>query len=113
MQDKAQKVIEEFTQLENDLADPAVYTDQTKATKLSQKRKALEPKVELAREYIKYSTQKSDAESLLASESDAEMLDMAKTDLEEAKKRLPNLEEELKLALIPVDPNDEKNSLQY
>ncbi len=108
---KAQKLITEFQDLEKQLSDPEVYSDIEKSTKLGQQRKALEPKVEVATRYLKYQQQKSDAEEILKSEKDPEMIEMAKIELDEAKEQLPIVEEELKVALIPTDPNDDKPAI--
>lgn len=111
MIDKAQQVLKDFDDIEKQLADPEVFSDQKNYVALSQKRKAFEPKVEAAQRYIKYWQQKQEAEALLASEKDLEMLELAKLELEEARAALPEAEEVLKVALIPRDPNDEKNCI--
>ncbi len=111
MEEKAQKVIAEFEDLEKQLADPDVFSDIEKATKLGQQRKALEPKVEIAQKYLKFAQQKSDAEEILKAEKDDELLEMAKVELDEAKEHLPIVEEELKVALIPTDPNDDRPAI--
>ncbi|NCP67910.1 peptide chain release factor 1 [bacterium] len=111
MIDKARLVLKDFAALEASLADPEVFSDQKNYVALSQKRKVFEPKVAAAKTYLKFWTQKQDAESLLASEKDPEMLEMAKMELDEAKVALPDSEEALKVALIPRDPNDDKNCI--
>ena len=111
MIEKAEKIVAEFNSLESDLADPAIFGDAEKLKNLSQKRKSLEPTFELAKKYIHFWTQKEDAEQLLKSEKDSEMLILLKSELESAKSALPDLESELKLKLIPKDPNDEKNAI--
>lgn len=111
MEDKARAVIQEFEEIEQELGNPDVYNDHEKAKKLSQQRKALESKVETARVFLKLSKQKTDAEELLTSENDEELREMAKTELEEAKKLLPEAEEALLIALVPTDPNDNKNAI--
>jgi peptide chain release factor 1 len=111
MEDKAKKVIAEFQEIERQLADPDVYSDQKKFIELSQKRKHLEPKAELAKEFVKFATQKKDAEEMIKSETDSELIEMAKTELEEAKKMLPELEEKLKVALIPRDTKDDASAI--
>ena len=111
MIDKAKKVIADFENLEQQLQDPAVFGDQAKFIELNQKRKSFESKTELAKKYVKLHTQKEDAEEILKSEKDPEMLELAKVELEEAKEKLPETEEALKVALIPRDPNDEKNCI--
>lgn len=111
MDKKAQKVLDELKVIDEQLADPSVYSDQKKFVKLSQQRKALELKVETAEVFLKYLNQKNESEELLKGEKDEEMVEMLKAELEEAKNHLPNAEEALKVALIPVDPNDERNAI--
>ncbi len=111
MQDKANQLIKEFEQLEKELSDPDVYNDQAKAAKLSQKRKSLEHKVELARTYIKLHKTKIGNEELLKTEKDPEMIELAKEELDQVKKEIPEVEEALRVALIPTDPNDERNAI--
>lgn len=111
MIDKAQTVLADFKAIEDALEDPAVFSDQKKYVALSQKRKSFEPKVAAAKAYIKFWQQKEDGEGLLGSEKDPEMLEMAKMELDEAKAGLPAAEEALKTALIPRDPNDDKNCI--
>ncbi len=111
MNKKAQKVLDEFQNIDDQLTDPSVYSDQKKFVSLSQQRKALEPKVEAAKVFLQYWNQKTESEELLKSEKDEEMVIMLKGELEEAKTNLPEAEEALKVALIPVDPNDKKNTI--
>ncbi len=111
MEDKAQKVIAEFEEVEQQLANPDVYSDQKKFVELSQKRKHLESKVELAQAFVTFAQQKKDAEDMIKTETEAELIEMAKAELEEAKKMLPELEEKLKVALIPRDPKDDASAI--
>lgn len=111
MREKAKAVVQEFEKLEAELQDPAVFSDQKRFVELSQKRKAFEHKAELSKKYIQLCTQKDDAETILKEEKDAEMLELAKMELDEAKSALPDLEEALKIALIPKNPSDEKNAI--
>ena len=78
---------------------------------LSQKRKAWEKKAELAGLYVKLMHQKDEAEAMLKTEKDPEMQELAKMELDEAKNEIPEVEEALKVALIPKDPNDDKNCI--
>jgi peptide chain release factor 1 len=111
MQSKAQNIINEFERIEAALQDPAVFSDNAKFVKLSQQRKSLEKKKTVAQEYLGFCHQKAEAEEILKSEKDPEIIEMAKAELENAKSELPSAEEALKIALIPVDPNDEKNCI--
>lgn len=111
MLSKAQALISEFQDIEKQLSDPGVFSDHERAMKLGQKRKALEPKVEIAQKYVRYTLQKKEAEQMLETEKDPEMLELAKIELSEARHHLPEVEEALKVALVPVDPRDEKNCI--
>ncbi len=111
MQDKAQAVVAEWKEIEAQLADPSVYSDQERVISLGQQRKALEPKYVLAEGYLKAWAGKVDAEEILTQEKDEEMRELAKMELEEAKGQLPKLAEELKVALIPTDPIDDNNAI--
>ncbi|GAL79470.1 peptide chain release factor 1 [Algibacter lectus] len=62
-------------------------------------------------EYIEFTNNLAEAEEIIADGSDAEMVDMAKMQLEEAKVGIPKLEEEIKVLLIPKDPEDSKNAV--
>ncbi len=111
MEPQAQKIVKEFKALEAELSDPDVYKDPAKAGILAQKRKALEPKVLLAREFLRLVKQKNEADHLLKTERDKELLELAKADLEEARNKLPELEKLLLVALIPTNPSDERNAI--
>ncbi|CAG0906718.1 unnamed protein product [Darwinula stevensoni] len=63
----------------------------------------------LFQEYKKADAQKKEAEELLATESDPDMIALAKEQLAAAQQDLPRIEEDLKVALIPKDPNDDKD----
>jgi peptide chain release factor 1 len=75
-------------------------------TELSKEQSNLTPLVEKAKEYKETLAQIEEAKELL---SDAEMSDMAKEELKELEPRVPELEEEIKLLMLPKDPNDERN----
>lgn len=111
MQDKAQQTVDEFEALEKQMSDPDIYSDPNKFKQVGQKRKALEPKYLLAQKYLKLYNTKTGNEELLKTEKDPELIEMAKEELDDVKKELPLVEEELKVALIPKDPNDDLNCI--
>ncbi|NJP03851.1 peptide chain release factor 1 [Candidatus Gracilibacteria bacterium] len=111
MKQKALKVIEEFQAIEKALSDPATFSDQKKVRELGQKRKAFEEKYTLSKQFVTLLAQKEEAEEILYTEKDPEMLELAKSELEEAKDELPAVEKKLKVALIPQDPNDDRNAI--
>jgi len=111
MQKKIQQIIKDYNGLEQELQNPDIYNDQKKFISVSQKKKNFEKKFELASNLLKFYNQKKEAEEILKIEKDPEICELAKNELEESKKEIPQLEEKLKLELIPKDPNDEKNSI--
>ncbi|MCF7846680.1 MAG: peptide chain release factor 1 [Candidatus Gracilibacteria bacterium] len=108
MEEKAQKILADFEALDAELADPEVFSDPEKAKNLAQKRKALLPKYELAQQFLNLTQQLADAEEMM---NEPEMRELAKSEYDAAKKELPEIEERLKLALIPRDPNDDRNCI--
>ncbi len=111
MEDKAKKLITEFESLERELQDPNIYSDQEKMVSLAQKRKVLEKKVEWCKKFLKLKKEKKENEKIIETESDKDLIELAREELDTIKKELPKVEEELKKALIPTDPNDEKNAI--
>ncbi len=76
---------------------------------VNQKKKSLEKTVELYREYKLLYANYDEAKALVSNEKDPEMLELMKSEIADAELRIPVLEEELKIALLPKDPSDEKN----
>ena len=102
-------LITEYESLEAELADPTIYSDLKRLKTVNQKKKSLEKTVTLYKEYKNLFSNYEEAKSLLAEEKDAEMIEMLKGEIALAEEKIPKLEEDLKLALLPKDPNDEKN----
>ena len=102
-------IITEYEALESELADPSIYSDLKRLKATNQKKKSLEKTVELYREYKILYANYEEAKTLVTNEKDPEMLEMMKLEITEAESRIPELEEALKIALLPTDPNDEKN----
>lgn len=108
MIDKLEAVEQRFERLTADLANPAVISDPTRLQKVSRERAALEKVVETFRAYKRLLADLSGNEELLES-ADAEMRALAREELPALKERRGQLEEELKLLLLPKDPMDEKD----
>ncbi len=106
---KLTSIEEKYIQLEKRLSDPEVYSDMAVYTKLSKEYKNLTPLVEKFREYKNAESEIADAEEVLNTESDPEMRLMAEEMRSEAKAAVERITDELKLLLIPKDPNDDKN----
>ena len=102
-------LIEEHKNLETQLSDPSVYSDQKKMKDLIIKKKNLDSVVELYIKYKKINSDLTDAKDLLKTESDEEMKDMLKMEIHELEDQIPSLEEKIQLELLPKDPADSKN----
>ena len=109
MFDKLDDILMRLEEVLNQLSEPDVAADAAKFQKLMKEQAELQP---IADAYKDYKTQKQTIEEslmLLEEESDEEMREMLKEELSDAKKRVEELEQELKVLLLPKDPNDVKN----
>ena len=93
------------------ITDPSVIQDMKRYVRLTKEYKDLEKLTSVTRHYRSLLGNIDEAREVLASESDPELRDMAKEELDEATGALPALEEEIKLLLIPADPEDAKNAI--
>ena len=106
MLDKLKPFVEKYNEINEKLASPEIASNVKEMTKLSREAKSLEPLVEKAKEYEELVTTIEEAKSML---DDPEMAELAKEELKEAEEKLPALEEEIKILMLPKDPNDDKN----
>ena len=102
-------LITDYETYETELSDPTIYSDLKRLKTVNQKKKSLEKTVELYREYKLLYANYDEAKALVSNEKDPEMLELMKSEIADAELRIPVLEEELKIALLPKDPSDEKN----
>jgi peptide chain release factor 1 len=102
---KLDAIEQRFEELTHLLSDPAVASSGERFRKVSKERASLEPTVNALRDYRKLVKDLADNEALLA---DAELREMAKEELAQLRPRLEPAEEQLKMFLVPKDPNDEK-----
>ena len=109
MLDKLNIVKQRFDEVSDLIIQPDVITDQKRYIKLNKEYKDLRGLIEKRDYYIELKNNINEAEEIIADGSDSEMVEMAKMQLEEAREALPSLEEEIKLLLIPKDPEDAKN----
>jgi peptide chain release factor 1 len=93
----------------NELNSPDVVNDQTRFKKIMKEQNDLAPIVEAYKAYKQAKQDIEDSLALLDSESDEEMRELAKEELNDAKARVEELEEQLKILLLPKDPNDDKD----
>ena len=106
MVDKLKAIAQRLAQVEESLADPAVYSDREALTKLSREQKELTPVVEVYRALVECDDTIAQATEML---SDSELRELAQEELQEAKARREELLEEVKILLLPRDPNDNNN----
>ena len=109
MFDKLDDLLRRYEEMMNELHEPDVVNNQERFRKLMKEQSDLAPLVEAYTEYKKCKQDIEDSLAMLESESDEEMREMLKEELSEAKKRVEELEQELKILLLPKDPNDDKN----
>jgi len=109
MFDRLDSIRIRYEELEAEMNNPFVVEDQTKFRKLMKEHSDLTPIVEAYRGYRSAKQDIEDSLMLLEEESDEEMRDLAKEELADARKRVEELEQEIKILLLPKDPNDDKN----
>ena len=109
MFDKLDDMLIHYEELMRMLGDPDVTQDTKRFTKLMKEQAELAPIVEAYKQYKQAKQDVEDSLAMLEEENDEEMREMAKEELSDAKKRIEELEHELKILLLPKDPNDDKN----
>ena len=98
-----------YTVIEEQLADPTVFSDQERFTALMKDYKALSPIIEKYREYKKAEQANEEARIMLDEPLDADMKELVSAELKETRQSMDSLAEELKILLLPRDENDSKN----
>ena len=109
MFDKLEDLLIRFDELLNMLNDPSVIGDPQRFQKLMKEQSSLQPIVDTYKEYKNCRQTIEESLSMLEEESDEEMRDMLKEELADARRRIEELEQKLKILLLPKDPNDDKN----
>jgi peptide chain release factor 1 len=100
-----------FVEVGELLTQPDILSDMERYVKLNKEYKDLQPIIESYERYKLALTNITSTRELLSTEKDEEMREMAKAELDDLTARIPGMEEEIKLLLIPVDPEDEKNAV--
>ncbi|MDR1525145.1 MAG: peptide chain release factor 1 [Tannerella sp.] len=100
-----------FKEVSTLITDPSVIADQKRYVRLTKEYKELERLTEARRKYVQTLGNIEEAKEILASEQDPEIRKIANEELETGQQRLPEIEEEIKLLLIPADPEDGKNAI--
>ena len=107
--DKLEGLVPRFEEVSTLITDPNVIADQKRYVQLTKEYKNLEDIMRARKEYINALKGLEEAKELLSIEEDPEMKEMAREEIAANEKRIPELEEEIKLLLIPADPEDSKN----
>ncbi len=109
MFDKLDFIVEKYQELSMKVSDPDVINDQPTWQKYIKEMGEMEPIVKKYEEYKKAKEGLRDAKDIVETESDEEMRELAKMEIGELEEQIEKNEEELKILLLPKDPNDEKN----
>ena len=104
-------VKERFEEVGRLITEPDIISDMKKYVRLNKEYKELEPIVEAYKNYKNVISNIESAREILSSEKDPEMREMAKTEFDELSDKLPGMEEEIKMLLLPTDPEDEKDAI--
>ena len=109
--ERLEGVKQRFIEVGELLTKPDVLSDMERYVKLNREYKDLQPIIESYERYKLALTNITSTKELLSTEKDEEMREMAKAELEQLNTGIPEMEEEIKMLLIPVDPEDEKNAV--
>ncbi len=109
MFDKLEDLLIRYEDIMLELQSPDIANDQQKFRALMKEQANLQPIVEAYKKYKKAKETIDDSLAMLEEENDEEMRSMLKEELNDAKKEVEDLEQELKILLLPKDPNDDKN----
>lgn len=109
MFDKLDDILIHYEELMQELNNPSVTENQTRFRKLMKEQADLAPLVETYAGYKKAKQEVEDSLAILDEENDEEMREMAKEELSHGRRRIEEIEQQLKILLLPKDPNDDKN----
>ena len=109
MVEKLKLVENRFAELSDLIIQPEIISDQKRYVQISKEYKDLKKIIDKGEVYKNLIANKSEAQEIISIEKDDEMIEMAKMQLEEVEAELPKIEEDLKVLLIPKDPDDSKN----
>jgi peptide chain release factor 1 len=109
--ERLEGVKQRFIEVGDLLTQPGVLSDMSRYIKLNKEYKDLQPIIESYERYKLALSNITSTRELLSNEKDEEMRDMAKAELDQLNEGIPGMEEEIKMLLIPVDPEDEKNAV--
>ena len=108
---KIEGLYDKFNTLQEQLSDPEVMSDMKRFVQLNKEYKELAPVIETGKVYCKMVQDLDDAKEILQNEKDEDLREMAKEEVSTLEAGLPEMEEKIKLLLIPKDPQDSKNAI--
>lgn len=111
MLDRLDLIKQRFDEVSDLIIQPEVIGDQKRYVKLTKEYKELRALMAERKKYIELTDNIKEAKGLIGESGDEEMVELAKLQLEEAEEELPELEEKIRMMLIPKDPEDEKNAV--
>lgn len=109
--EKLDSLVARFEEVSTLITDPAVIADQKRYVKLTKEYKELGDLMEARKEYMQVLSGIEEAKDIIANETDPEMREMAREELDVCQTRQPELEERIKLLLVPADPQDSRNAI--
>ncbi|MCL4555236.1 MAG: peptide chain release factor 1 [Actinobacteria bacterium] len=109
MREKLQLILDGYQELTERLGDPAVIADQKEYTRLAKEHRSRQPLATKAQEYLDAVDRLEQAKHVLSDASDPELKEMAAEEIADIEQGIPALEEDIKVMLLPGDPNDEKD----
>ena len=109
--EKLEGVKDRYEEVQKLIAEPEIITDMKRYIQLNKEYKNLEPIIDAYKKYKNVLSNIKSSREMLEKEKDIEMREMAKLDIEELNEKLPEMEENIKLLLIPKDPEDDKNAV--
>ena len=109
--EKVLSLQDKYKKLEEQLSDPAVIADMKKFVQLNKDYKELQPIIAAGLEYKRLVDELSQAKDILINEKDEDLKEMAREEVADIEPRLPEMEQNIKLLLIPADPDDSKNAM--
>ena len=109
--EKVLSLQDKYKKLEEQLADPEVIADMKKFVQLNKDYKELQPIIAAGLEYKRLVDELAQAKDILMNEKDDDLKDMAREEIAEIEPKIPEMEQNIKLLLIPADPDDSKNAM--
>ncbi len=109
--DKVLGLQDKYNSLQEQLSDPAVISDMKKYVQLNKEYKELAPIIKAGQEYKKMMDEYASAREIIVNEKDEELREMAKEEIADIEQKIPDMEQNIKLLLIPADPQDSKNAI--